>query len=43
MSQSHKAQKMKFSIKNIFSKYNQIRNSKKFLMENFIFCGVTLF
>ena len=42
------AQKMKFSIKNFFSKYDQIRSLlqiwshllKKSLMENFIFCAV---
>ena len=42
------AQKMKFSIKDFFSKYDQIRRKlwiwshllKKFLMENFIFCAV---
>ena len=42
------AQKMKFSIKNFFSKYEQIRSFlqiwshllKKSLMENFIFCPV---
>ena len=44
------AQKMKFSIKNFFSKGDQIRSFmriwshlvKKFLMENFIFCAVIL-
>ena len=37
------AQKMKFSIKDFFSKCDQIRRFlllKKSLMENFIFCGV---
>ena len=35
------AQKMKFSIKDYFSKYEQIRSLlKKSLMENFIFCAV---
>ena len=42
------AQKMKFSIKDFFSKLNQIRRKlrilshilKKSLMENFIFCAV---
>ena len=42
------AQKMKFSIKDFFSKCDQIRSSlwiwshslKKFLIENFIFCAV---
>ena len=42
------AQKMNFSIKDFFSKYDKIRNSlhiwlhllKKSLMENFIFCAV---
>ena len=42
------AQKMKFSIKNLFSKCDQIRSFfqiwshflKKSLMENFIFCAV---
>ena len=42
------AQKMKFSIKDFFSKCNQIRGKlriwshlpKKFLIENFIFCAV---
>ena len=41
------AQKMKFSIKDFFSKCDQIRSSlriwsdllNKFLMENFIFCA----
>ena len=41
-------QKMKFSIKDFFSKYDQIRSFmriwshllKKSLMENFIFCAV---
>ena len=41
------AQKMKFSIKDFFSKYDQIRRKlrylshllKKSLMENFIFCA----
>ena len=43
------AQKMKFSIKDFFSKWDQIRRKlriwsrllKKCLMENFIFCAVT--
>ena len=35
------AQKMKFFIKDFFSKYDQIRSLlKKYLMENFIFCAV---
>ena len=42
------AQRMKFSIKDFFSKCDQIRRKlrisphllKKFLMENFIFCAV---
>ena len=42
------AQKMKFSIKGFFSKYDQIRRKlqiwshllKKSLMENFVFCAV---
>ena len=42
------AQEMKFSIKDFFSKYDQIRRKlriwshllKKYLMENFIFCAV---
>ena len=45
----HTAQKMKFSIKDLFSKCDQIRRKlriwshllKKSLMENFIFCAVT--
>ena len=45
------AQKMKFSIKNFFSKCDQIRRKlrtcsyllKKSLMENFIFCAAYLF
>ena len=45
------AQKMKFSIKDFFSKCDQIRSFqriwshllKKLLMENFIFCAVTYF
>ena len=32
--------KMKFSIKDFFSKYEQIRKKLKSLMENFIFCVV---
>ena len=44
------AQKMKFSIKDFSSKYDQIRSLlriwshllKKFLMENLIFCAVCL-
>ena len=44
----HTAQKMKFSIKDFFSKCDQIRSFlliwlhllKKFFMENFIFCAV---
>ena len=43
------AQKMKFSIKNFFSKCDQIRSFlqiwshllKKSVMENFIFCAVS--
>ena len=46
--QAHTAQKMKFSIKDLFSKCDQIRRKlriwshllKKSLMENFIFCAV---
>ena len=42
------AQKLKFSIKDFFSKFDQIRSflwiwshlHKKYLMENFIFCAV---
>ena len=34
------AQKMKFSIKDSFSKCDQIRRVKNSLMENFIFCAV---
>ena len=45
------AQKMKFSIKDFFSKCDQIRSFlriwspllKKSLMENFIFCAVLVF
>ena len=37
------AQKIKFSIKDFFSKYDQIRRKlKKSLMENFIFCAVVM-
>ena len=44
----HTTQKMKFSIKDFFSKYDQIRSYlristnllKESLMENFIFCAV---
>ena len=47
---THTVQKMKFSIKDFFSKYDQIRRKlriwshlrKKSLMENFIFCAVSL-
>ena len=47
----HTAQKMKFSIKDIFSKCDQIRRKlwiwlhllDKSLMENFIFCAVTAY
>ena len=47
---SHTAQKMKFSIKDFFSKCEQIRRKlricshllKKSFMENFIFCTVSL-
>ena len=43
-------QKMKFSIKDFFSKCDQIRRKlriwshllKKFLMENFVFCAVSI-
>ena len=43
------SQKVKFSIKNFFSKFDQIRSFrwiwshllKKFLMENFIFCAMS--
>ena len=46
----HTAQKMKFSIKDIFSKCDQIRSFlriwshllKKSLMKNFIFCAVSV-
>ena len=46
---THTAQKMKFSIKDFFSKCDQIRMKrrswshllKKSLMENFIFCAVS--
>ena len=46
---THILQKMKFFIKDFFSKYDQIRRKlriwshllKKSLMENFIFCAVT--
>ena len=34
------AQKMKFSIKDFFTKFDQIHLLKKSLMENFIFCAV---
>ena len=45
---TYTAQKMKFSIEDFFSKYNQICRKlriwshllKKYLMENFIFCAV---
>ena len=42
----HTAQKMKFSMKDFFSKCHQIRRKlrkklKKFFMENFIFCAMT--
>ena len=34
---------MKFSIKDFFNKCDQIRRKlKKFLMENFVFCAVTI-
>ena len=38
----HCKKKMKFSIKDFFSKYDQIRRHllKKPLIENFIFCAV---
>ena len=47
---SYTAQKMKFSIKNFFSKCDQIRRKlriwshilKKSLIENFIFCPVLI-
>ena len=50
ISQIRTAQKMKFSIKDFFSKCDQIRMKlriwshllKKSLMKNFIFCAVTL-
>ena len=46
----HAAQKMKFSVKDFFSKCDKIRRKlriwshllKKYLMENFIFCAVLL-
>ena len=39
------AQKIKFYIKDFFSKYDQIRSYllKKSLMKNFIFCAVYIF
>ena len=38
---TNNAQKMKLSIKDFFSKYDQIRRKlEKSLMENFIFCAV---
>ena len=48
MEMAYTTQKMKFSIKDFFSKCDQIRSFlriwshllKKFLMENFIFCAV---
>ena len=48
---NYTAQKMKFSIKDFFSKCDQIRSflqiwshlMKKFLMENFIFCAMSVF
>ena len=48
MKKSHTAQKMKFSIKSFFSKYDQIRRKlriwslllKKSFMKNFNFCAV---
>ena len=48
--QNYTAQKMKFSIMDLFSKYDQIRSFqriwsrllKKSLMENFIFCAVLI-
>ena len=48
--ETNTAQKMKFSIKNLFSKCDQICYKlriwshllKKSLMENFIFCAVTI-
>ena len=47
---SYTAQKMKFSVKDFFSKFDQIRRKlriwshllKKSLMENFIFCALLL-
>ena len=50
MTKASTAQKMKFSIKDFFSKGNQIRSflriwphlQKKSLMEDFIFCAVVL-
>ena len=49
LSQSHTAQKMKFSIRDFLSKCDQIRSFlriwshllKKSLMENFIFCAMS--
>ena len=40
----HTTQKTKFSIKDFFSKYNQIRRklNRKSLTENFIFCAMTV-
>ena len=48
--ESYTTQKMRFSIKDFFSKCDQIRRKlriwshllEKSLMENFIFCAVTL-
>ena len=50
MQNSHTAPKKKFSIKDLFSKCDQIRRNlriwsrllKKSLMENFIFCAVAV-
>ena len=47
---THTTQKMKFSIKDFFSKYDKIHSFlrilsyllKKSLIENFIFCAVTV-
>ena len=47
----HCTKKLKFSIKDFFSKCDQIRSFlriwlhllKKFLMENFLFCAVDIF
>ena len=40
LGRSNLNKKTKFSIKDFFSKCDQIRRLKKSLMENFIFCAV---